>query len=51
MDKSPKGAVELLVALSADYGAIDSYADGLLILREDLRDPDLRARGKAWETD
>lgn len=48
VDKSPKGAVELLVALSADYGAIDSYADGLLILREDLRDPDLRARGKAW---
>lgn len=26
----------------------DSFADQLLILREDLRDPVLRARGKAW---
>lgn len=42
------GAVALLVELSADYGAGDSYADGLLVLREDLRDPALRARGRRW---
>jgi AcrR family transcriptional regulator len=45
---SPEGAVELLVRLSRIYGGMDSYADGLLLLREDLRDPDLRARGRAW---
>lgn len=50
LPKTPGGAIELLVGLSADYGAIDSYADGLLILREDLRDPALRARGAAWGT-
>lgn len=43
----PEGVVELLVALSG-YGDIETYADNLLILREDLRDPDLRARGRAW---
>ena len=31
-----------------DYG-IESYADGLLIPREDLRDPVLRSRGAAWK--
>jgi len=46
--KTAEGAVELLVALSRDYGGIESYAEGLLILREDLRDPALRARGAAW---
>ncbi|OHV76084.1 TetR family transcriptional regulator [Rhizobium sp. LCM 4573] len=46
--KTPEGAIELLVALSGDYGGIESYAEGLLILREDFRDPALRARGKAW---
>jgi AcrR family transcriptional regulator len=46
--KTPTGAVALLVGLSGDYGAIESYADDLLILREDLRDPLLRARGAAW---
>ncbi|MGE0242086.1 MAG: TetR/AcrR family transcriptional regulator, partial [Parvibaculaceae bacterium] len=35
-------------ALSGDYGEIETYAEGLLILREDLRDPVLRARGTAW---
>lgn len=44
----PAGAVELLVALSGDYGAEDDYAEGLLVLREDLRDPALRRRGAAW---
>lgn len=47
--KTIDGAIALLVALSRDYGGIESYADGLLILREDLRDPVLRARGAAWK--
>jgi AcrR family transcriptional regulator len=46
--KTPEGAVTLLVGLSGDYGGIESYADDLLILREDLRDPVLRARGAGW---
>ena len=32
-----------------DYGGIEAYAEGLLVLREDLRDPALRARGAAWK--
>ena len=48
--KTVEGAIGLLVALSRDYGGIESYADGLLILREDLRDPVLRARGVAWKS-
>ena len=47
--KTPAGAIELLVALSRDYGGIETYAEGLLVLREDLRDPVLRARGAAWK--
>ena len=47
--KTPAGAVELLVGLSKDYGGIEAYAEGLLVLREDLRDPALRARGAAWK--
>ncbi|WFU46279.1 TetR family transcriptional regulator [Sinorhizobium terangae] len=46
--KAPEGAVALLVGLSGDYGGIESYADDLMILREDLRDPALRARGAHW---
>ncbi|MDK1388702.1 TetR/AcrR family transcriptional regulator [Sinorhizobium sp. 8-89] len=46
--KTPEGAVALLVGLSGDYGGIESYADDLMILREDLRDPALRARGARW---
>lgn len=45
---TPDGAVAILVGLSGDYGEIDQYAEGLLILREDFRDPLLRARGVAW---
>ncbi|MGE3619729.1 MAG: TetR family transcriptional regulator [Acidimicrobiia bacterium] len=41
------GVVDLLVALSGQYEAHD-YADQLMVLREDLRDPVLRARGEAW---
>jgi len=46
---TPDGAITLLVALSRNYGGIETYADGLLILREDFRDPVLRARGAAWK--
>ena len=41
------GVVDLLVSLSGQYEAHD-YADQLMVLREDLRDPVLRARGAAW---
>lgn len=43
----PDGILTLLLALSG-YGDIETYADNLLLLREDLRDPDLRARGRDW---
>jgi AcrR family transcriptional regulator len=46
--RTPAGAIRLLVGLSQDYGGIEAYAEGLLVLREDLRDPALRARGAAW---
>lgn len=41
------GVVDLLVALSGEY-EVDDYADQLMVLREDLRDPVLRSRGEAW---
>jgi AcrR family transcriptional regulator len=47
--KTPDGAVELLVGLSHYDGAVEDFAEGLLVLREDLRDPVLRSRGAAWE--
>ncbi|RUU24324.1 TetR/AcrR family transcriptional regulator [Mesorhizobium sp. M6A.T.Ca.TU.002.02.2.1] len=47
--RTPGGAIGLMVALSRDYGGIESYAEGLLVLREDLRDPVLRARGASWK--
>lgn len=50
LPKTPMGAVDLLVRLSGNYGGIEAYAEGLLVLREDLRDPVLRARGAAWKT-
>jgi AcrR family transcriptional regulator len=43
------GVVDLLVALSGQYEAND-YADQLMVLREDLRDPVLRSRAEAWIT-
>lgn len=47
--ETPEGAIDLLAGLSKDYGEdAASYAEGLLVLREDLRDPALRARGAAW---
>ena len=48
--KNANGAIELLVGLSGNYGGIETYAEGLLVLREDLRDPVLRARGAAWKS-
>ncbi|AZO50887.1 MAG: TetR family transcriptional regulator [Mesorhizobium sp.] len=47
--RTPAGAIRLLGGLSSGYGDIESYAEGLLVLREDLRDPVLRARGAAWK--
>jgi len=47
--KTPDGAVELLVGLSRHDDDVEAYAEGLLILRGDLRDPVLRSRGVAWE--
>ncbi len=47
--KTPDGAVELLVGLSHYDGTVEDFAEGFLVLREDLRDPVLRSRGAAWE--
>jgi len=49
LPKTPAGAVEMLVALSGSYGGIEAYAEGLMVLREDFRDPELRARGATWK--
>jgi AcrR family transcriptional regulator len=46
---TPQGAVELLIGLSGNHGDAETFGEGLLLLREDLRDPVLRARGVAWE--
>lgn len=43
----PDGVVDLLVRLSGQYDPA-SYADQLLLLREDLRNPVLRNRGARW---
>lgn len=47
MPVSPEGAVQLLVSLSGQATEAD-YGQGLLLLREDMRDPALRARGAGW---
>src|SRR5262245_22334315 len=47
--KTAEGAIQLLTLLSKDYGGIEAYADALLILREDLRNPALRVRGAKWK--
>ena len=49
LPETPTGAIEMLVALSGSYGGIETYAEGLMVLREDFRDPVLRARGAAWK--
>ena len=49
LPNTPDGAIAMLVALSGSYGGIEAYAEGLMVLREDFRDPALRARGAAWK--
>lgn len=44
----PEGSVVMLVVLSGDKTEQDAFADGLLLLHEDMRDPMLRARGVRW---
>jgi AcrR family transcriptional regulator len=46
--RTPAGAIELLVGLSRLHEEPGDYGSGLLLLREDLRDPVLRERGAAW---
>lgn len=46
--ETPDGAVELLMRLLSPEAAERNATDGLLLLREDFRDPVLRARGAAW---
>ncbi|HEV7759914.1 MAG TPA: helix-turn-helix domain-containing protein [Acidimicrobiales bacterium] len=43
----PEGVVDLVTRLSGQYDPAED-ADQILLLREDLRDPVLRARGQAW---
>lgn len=45
---NPDGAVEMLVAMIPAGMSDAENAMGLAILREDMRDPVLRARGSAW---
>ena len=44
----PAGAIALLLALMPGAAAEHGVTDGLLLLREDFRNPRLRARGAAW---
>lgn len=44
----PAGAIAMLVRLTPSASADQDVADGLLLLREDLKSPMLRARGQAW---
>lgn len=43
-----RGAVDLLLQLTHGGEAEHDSGDGLLLLREDIRNPVLRARGAAW---
>lgn len=44
----PAGAIELLLRLTNSESAESDFTDGLLLLREDIRNPVLRARGAEW---
>ena len=46
--EDPAGAVELLLRLTSSETADYDFTDGLLLLREDIRNPVLRARGAEW---
>ena len=48
IELSPEGAVQMLVAMFPVGEGETDYAEGLLILREDMRDPLLRERGARW---
>jgi AcrR family transcriptional regulator len=48
--RTAAGADELLIGLSRQHEGSGDEGSGLLLLREDLRDPVLRERGAAWET-
>lgn len=45
---TPAGAIAMLLRLMPASTAERDVTEGLLLLREDLRDPVLRARGHAW---
>jgi AcrR family transcriptional regulator len=45
---TPAGAIDLLLRLSPGETAASDVTDGLLLLREDIRNPVLCARGAAW---
>lgn len=45
---TPEGAIRLLMRLMPLENAERDATDGLLLLREDIRDPVLRARGAGW---
>ncbi|ENN88537.1 hypothetical protein RHSP_65337 [Rhizobium freirei PRF 81] len=45
---TPEGAVNLLMRLMSPETAERDATNGLLLLREDIRNPKLRARGAAW---
>lgn len=45
---TPQGAVDFLMRLMPPESAERDATDGLLLLREDIRNPRLRARGAAW---
>ncbi len=45
---TPQGAIDLVMRLMPTEAAEHNATDGLLLLREDIRDPVLRARGAAW---
>nr|CAD6617821.1 TetR/AcrR family transcriptional regulator [Rhizobium sp. TCK] len=47
-DLSPEGAINLLLRLISPGTAERDATDGLLLLREDIRNPKLRERGAAW---
>ena len=45
---TPEGAIGVIAGLWPSADAAPDFVGGLLLLREDLRDPVLRARGVAW---
>ena len=45
---TPEGAVNLLMRLMPPQDTESNLSDGLLLLREDIRNPNLRSRGSKW---